>query len=102
MARKKELSAADKFYLDSHINNEPNELAEAVKNTVEAVEEYVNARKPGLAQDADRLFGKKERNGQVVATVSTEGASTVADANRKSTRNTANPAIIYRPRGNRK
>lgn len=97
-AKKTTFTAADVFYLDSHINNDAAELAEAVGTDVGIVEEYVNSRKPGLAQDVDRLFAKKERNGEVVATISTEGASSAADANRKSTRGVANPSIIYHPK----
>ena len=99
MARPKDLTESDKFFLQNHINNDPAELAKAIKNTEVAVKEYISLVRSGQIKTvnfSDAVI-KKERNGQVVATVMSEGASQLGDIPKQAIR-LDNPDIIHKCR----
>ena len=99
MARPKELSESDKFFLQNHINNDIGELSRAIKNTESVVRDYINGVKAGKINTVDfsQSIIKKERNGQIVATVMSEGASQIGDATRVNNK-VNNPDIIHKCR----
>jgi len=97
MARPKELTDADKFFLQNHVNNDPSELAKAVKNTTHVVQTYLDEIKAGTVKTVpfEDVVVKKVRNNVVVATVMTEAASQIGDASRHTTANPNNPNFIH-------
>lgn len=95
MARPKELTKADKFYLDAHLNNDVVELAENIKNTQEVVQIYINEKKKNLTIDVGAHMIRKERNGESVAAIMTPNASMVGDGNKTKSRKVTDPSMIY-------
>jgi hypothetical protein len=104
MARPKELTDADKFFLQNHINNDAGELAKAIRNTTPVVQAYLDEVKAGTIRTVpfEDVVIKKVRNNVVVATVMTEGASQIADASRNTTPRPNNPDFIHSCKPNRK
>lgn len=106
MARHKELTKADKFYLDSHLNNKEDDLPElalAVKNTQDIVREYLVFKRAEQKLNVHAQMGHKERNGQFVATIMTPNASEMADTARNESNKSSkaiDPNMIHqcRPR----
>ena len=103
MARPKQLTESDKFFLQNHINNDVGELARVIKNTEAVVTDYIKQVKSGQIQTvpfSDAVI-KKERNGQIVATVMTEGASQIGDIARLN-RQINDPNIVHQCRPKKK
>ncbi len=98
MARPKELTKADKFFLDAHINDENyEELAQSVKNTQEVVKAYLEQTRQVAKMDAGSVMITKTANGKKrgVAIMS-KAASEIGDAARKLQKPaTNNPNFIH-------
>ncbi len=97
MARPKELTDSDKFFLQNHLNNDVTELAKAIRNTASVVQAYISSVQAGQVKTvpfADAV-AKKVRNNVVVATVMTEGASQIVDSSRNTSANVRNPDFIH-------
>lgn len=85
------ISKVEVFYIEQNPDNlTAAELAKELGRSVntikkfykeKVIEEVVEAKKPSTP--IDHLMGRRERNGQVVATVMTPGASEASDAARK-------------------
>lgn len=104
MAQKGKLSKAEIFYIEQHGHLDPEQIAEELDRSVSSVLKYYTP-KPEIVKKAKedtpfmRNLGRHKRNGKVVATILTKGASDVADSSRKSVK-VSDLSYIHNPRGN--
>lgn len=101
MARAKDLTKADKYYLDTHLNNDEidlPELAESVNNTQDVVKTYIEERRGVLKRTINTQVITKTSSGRSGIAVMTENASQISDDVKKLTINTnksLDPSMIH-------
>lgn len=117
MAKRGKLSKIEEFYILNNRSKSVQELANDLDRTEASVQKVLDAnpaeeqqeRQDGIAEvhpvpegQAGKLMGRKERNGQHVATVMTPAASEAADDFRKQAVPTSryiNENTVHRPKG---